>query len=178
MLGATHTCYGTGAPVILHYPNATFAYWQHKYKMLTVAPAFGEGTQISLKGLPRLARTLEKAMSKTADQQTKVRRGTDGDDEPGEGGDEKAADIAGLAADKAGKGKVNGMHELAAAVVQRAASTGDEKDFKFVESLYRMQFCVTDMLPPLASHGLLVEINFVRDLIRRELQAMDEAECR
>ena len=30
--GRSHHCYGYGAPVILHYPNANFEYWVSKYR--------------------------------------------------------------------------------------------------------------------------------------------------
>ena len=69
--GRSQTCYGAHAPVILHYPNADFGYWRRKYEMLTVDPSFGAGSQISLKGMPRLTRLLEKEMSRRG-------RGSDG----------------------------------------------------------------------------------------------------
>ena len=162
----SHTCYGAGAPVVLHYPNASFAYWQAKYRMLTTATNFAEGRQISLKSLNRVSRALERIQSCPPPTNSKATGGA------GDEGDEGAADgtngaLAGLVKERehGAQRNINGMHDLAAALVQRAETTKDPKDLKLVEGVYRQQFCVTDMLPPLASRGLLVEINAVREIV-------------
>ena len=86
-----------------------------------------------------------------------------------------AETLAGIANDQNKNGRdknVNGMHDLAAALVARAEASGDKKDAELVEGVYRQQFCVTDMLPQLATYGLLVEINAVREVV---LSAMSSA---
>lgn len=155
--GRTHKCYGAGAPVILHYPNASFEYWQTKYRMLTVAPTLGEGKQISLMTLGRMSRLLDPILTK---HRAKLQKDADDED------DEKDA----LVAKCPWAVVVNGMHELAAAVIKRAATTGEQADKDLAEALFRHQYIVTDMLPPLASRGLLVEINLVRDVVLGELR--------
>ena len=58
-----------------------------------------------------------------------------------------------------------GRDTLAAAVVQRMARTGDARDRQLCEGLFKQIFCMTDMLPMLASKGMLVEIGGVRDIL-------------
>ena len=146
--GSSHRCEGAGAPVILHYPNATFNYWVRKYEMLTVDPAFGAGTQISLKNFGKLAASLEKTISKS---------NLSGD---GEGGGVVSDEAAAAAIEDADidKGTTQGMHALAAAIIARG-------DLKLAKALYRLYFCIVDSLPMLAANGLLVEITFVSQLL-------------
>jgi hypothetical protein len=154
--------------------------------MLTVErnPAFKEGSQISLKTMGKLSKGLERTLSKReheAGQRNTPEHekcgassagggaggGEDGGADGGASGVGGAADE--LLKDALGNEKVNGMHELAAALIQRAESSGSSHDAELTKGLYTQQFCVTDMLPLLASHGLLVEIGFVRELLMREL---------
>ena len=44
-------------------------------------------------------------------------------------------------------------------------ASGAPQDAELVEGLFKQQFCIGDMLPPLASRGLIVEVNFVRELL-------------
>ena len=69
--------------------------------------------------------------------------------------------------------KVQGMHEFAAAVVSRMLRTGEKRDRDLAEGLYRQQFSISDALPPLASYGLVVEIDAVREIIVRELGGVE-----
>ena len=157
--GRAHTCYGAGAPVILHYPNASFEYWVKKYRMLTTETNFAEGTQISLKGVSKLSKALDRTLSK---KEGGKKEGTEEEEE------EVAESTAELL--KAQKGdKVSGLHELAAVLVKRAETTGKQSDKDIVSGLYRQMFSSIDMLPPLASYGLLTEITMPREVILKEL---------
>ena len=53
-------------------------------------------------------------------------------------------------------------HDLAAALVANGET-------EMAKGLYKQQFCIVDELPCLAASGLLVEINFVRELIVKKL---------
>ena len=189
--GHTCRCQGEGAPVVLHYPNATLSYWLRKYEMLTTDgnkhfASVREGKegkeerathQISLKSLPKLkvkiAQVLKKAKKdkdkKDKEEAAEKQRGAAAGDAPPpedkeEGEGEEADEDAAAAVDGIGgkKGTSQGMHDLAAALV----ANGEQE---MAKGLYKQQFCIVDELPCLAASGLLVEINFVRDLILREL---------
>ena len=146
--GRTHSCLGTGAPVILHYANPNYAYWVRKYEMLTTAPAFGEGAQISLRTLPELKAHLEVLLRSPRKCEPMAREGVC--DDPTKVLGDSSAKLA----------TTKGMHEMAAAIVGGG-------DVDLARGLYRHLFCCTDVLPELASHGLLVEITFVRELLLR-----------
>ena len=49
------TCYGPGAPVVLHYANCGFRNYVHKYRMLTLAPTVAGAKQSSLGQLPTIS---------------------------------------------------------------------------------------------------------------------------
>ena len=144
--------------MILHYPNASFEYWVKKYRMLTTETNFAEGTQISLKGANKLSKALDRTLSK---KEGGKKEGTEEEEEVAE----STAELL-----KAQKGdKVSGLHELAAVLVKRAETTGKQSDKDIVSGLYRQMFSSIDMLPPLASYGLLTEISMPREVILKEL---------
>ena len=175
--------------MVLHYPNATLSYWLRKYEMLTTdgnrhfasikekdGKEEKETHQISLKSLPKLkvkvAEVLKKAKKEKEKKDKKEaaeKRAKGGDDAPlpveddlgegDEGDDEAAAAVDGIGGKK---GTSQGMHDLAAALVANGET-------EMAKGLYKQQFCIVDELPCLAASGLLVEINFVRDLIVKEL---------
>ncbi|KAL1521482.1 hypothetical protein AB1Y20_021144 [Prymnesium parvum] len=134
VVGTTHSCEGHGAPVILHYANAGLGYWVRKYEMLTRDPVWGEGRQISLKGLSRLVDSIHQMNA---------------------AGESKKLPDQILGSRPV---SVQGMHHVAAALVK-----SEEK--QLLEGLYKQQHCMVDMLPVLASHGLLVEINWPSTLL-------------
>ena len=92
-----------------------------------------------------------------------------------EGTEEEEEEVAESTAEllKAQKGdKVSGLHELAAVLVKRAETTGKQSDKDIVSGLYRQMFSSIDMLPPLASYGLLAEITMPREVILKGVERL------
>lgn len=156
--GRTHSCEGAGAPVVLHYANANYGYWVSKYEMLTTKVNFGEGRQISLKTLPKLSASLEVLLSNKERLKARAKAKAAG---LAQTVDEEDAELTAALGDVRKQGTTQGMHELAAGLVARG-------DLDVAKGLYRQQFVCADVLPELASHGLLVEIPHVRELLLQE----------
>ena len=132
--------------------------------------------QISLKGHSKLQARLAKGLAKqrnaakktnaceTAgkmeDADSKIDAGTIAAADEKEDQDVSEA-VEGIGDNK--NGAQQGMHNLAAALVASG-------ELELAKALFLRLFCMADELPCLAANGLLVEINFVRDLIRRELE--------
>ena len=161
--GKVHRCEGAGAPVILHFANPNREYWLHKYEMLTTKTSFGQGKQISLKTMPKLTKHLDVVLANMKKDKEAEKSYADADGLVSLSGDlgSSSYDADGTAADlvKAKKnGTTQGMHELAAVLIAKG-------EYDIAKTIYQQLFCSTDVLPALASVGLLVEITFVRELL-------------
>ena len=195
-----YACSGPGAPVILHYANCGFTNWLHKYRMLTLAPRVGGGRQLSLGEVAEPRRvahgkcngcvegaaadcrpcTMSEAVRTTGkppsveapspsaflqtaetDRQILMRLTS---------GSEARRARKRWAASRHNADKLMGFHALSACMVEDALRSGDLRDARFV---YERVVCMPDMLPLLASRGLLVEVTFPARLMR-QLQ-VDEA---
>lgn len=146
--------------------------WLRKYEFLTTKPSFGEGRQISLKTLPKLNAHLEKLLSREEQEkrkrEAKAKAATAAT--KGDVADPEDVEAASSAAQQLGdpkkQGTTQGLHELAAALVGRG-------NLELARGLFKQQFCSVDVLPELASRGMLVEITAVRDLLLREQAPRD-----
>ena len=138
--GDTHVAEGPGAPVILHYPACSLAAFTRKYRMLTTHPRFQGAKQASLGELPQSAHTRSShggIPSAGAPANTPV-------------GAPKLHDPERLFA----------VHTMAARLVRAG-------DAAAARRVYEQTICMADMLPLLASKGLLLRIDSPRQLIER-----------
>ena len=204
---ASFHCQGEGAPVVLHYPNATQDYWLKKYEMLTVdanslfEAGVKEGDevskgQISLKGMAKLQTRLVKLFAKFKKEKEEKERqeGQKAQKVAEDGGSRGTATVAAEAA--AAESEADGEEDeddggAAAALEEADSKKGTSQgmhhlaaalvslgESEMARKLFQQQFAVVDMLPCLAANGLLVEINQVRDLILEVSAEHREAEER
>ena len=136
--GDVHVCEGPGAPVILHYACSSFPAWRRKYEMLTTKPRFAQARQHSLGELP------------LSDE---ARRGTS-----------RSPMLALRASPSASHSRdvdqLIPVHALAAQVLRSG-------EHSTALHIYRQTICMPDVLPALASRGLLLAVDHVAQLISR-----------
>ena len=60
-------------------------------------------------------------------------------------------------------------------VLHLAAAIVANGEYDLAKKLYQQQFCIVDELPVLASHGLLFELTFVRDLLSEVMRGTGAA---
>jgi hypothetical protein len=135
--GDMHVCEGPGAPVILHYACSSFPAWLRKYEMLTTKPRFSQARQHSLGELPLSAGLplIASGHAPTLGQDASL----------------QATRLRHL-------DQLIPLHALAAQVIgsgERAAAL----------QIYRHTICMPDALPILASHGLVLKVDHVAQLL-------------
>lgn len=149
--GDHHTCEGPGAPVILHYACCGYANWRRKYEMLTTDPRVKGARQASLGELAKTpGPTARRAVGPRGHG---AKRAAHGATQPE--GARGLEPQTGLVRDA---DQLIAVHALSAQLFR----SGDESE---AFSLYTRTICMPDVVPLLASRGLLLAIDFPCQLI-------------